>query len=65
MKFLLGRFKADNREVTLKVMDVGFIKLTIANGDGIDIIHQNFNCQKTATQTYENLLETMGGQRMN
>ena len=65
MKCLLGRFKADNRDVTLKVMDVGLIKLTIADGDGNAIIHQNFKDQKIAVKTYENLLDMLGGQRIN
>ena len=69
MKYLLGRFKANNlginRDVTLKVMDVGHIRLTIADGDGNAIIHQNFKDQKIAVKTYENLLDMLDGQRIN
>tara|TARA_R100000951_G_C2534528_1_gene147417 strand:- start:311 stop:520 length:210 start_codon:yes stop_codon:yes gene_type:complete len=69
MKYLLGRFKANNlginRDVTLKIMDVGLIRLTIADGDGNAIIHQNFKDQKIAVKTYENLLDMLDGQRIN
>mgnify|MGYP003120577694 CR=1 FL=1 len=69
MKYLLGRFKANNlginRDVTLKIMDVGLIRLTIADGDGNAIVHQNFKDQKIAVKTYENLLDMLDGQRIN
>ena len=65
MQYLLGRFKANDRDVTLKVMAFGLIRLTIADGDGNAIIHQNFKDQKIAVKTYENLLDMLDGQRIN
>jgi hypothetical protein len=65
MRYLLGRFKACDRDVTLKVMDVGHIRLTIADGDGNAIIHQNFKDKRIAIETYENLLGALDGQRIN
>jgi hypothetical protein len=65
MQYLLGRFKASDRDVTLKVMSVGLVRLTIADGDGNDIIHQNFKDKKIAIETYENLLGALDGQRIN
>lgn len=62
---LLGRFKSDMYDVTLKVMEVGLIKMTISDHYGKPILSQNFNDQKIAIQSFENLLDVVDGQRIN
>ncbi len=65
MQYLLGRFKTDTFDVILTVVEADIIKLSIRDTNGIPIINQRFASTKTAVQTYENLLETMEGQRIN
>lgn len=62
---LLGRFKSDRYDVTLKVIEVGLIKMTISDHYGKPILSQNFHDQKIAIQSFENLLNGVDGQRIN
>ena len=61
---LIGRFKSTRYDVTLKVMEIGRIKMTVNDHYGKTIFIQNFHNQKIAIQTFERLLELVDGQRI-
>jgi len=65
MLYLLSRFKSENYDVTLKVISVGKIKMTISDRDGKPILSQNFQDQRIAIESFENLLSLVDGQRIN